>query len=341
MSDAWLEAWSAALLEFPLDGTRRQQLRGLIQYAAHAPSSHNSQPWRFRLTDDALELYADRRRSLPAVDPAGRELVISCGAALAHLEIAARHFGIRAVVETFPDPADSDLLARISLDGPFEPSPRDEALFAAIPRRHTCREPFKPVPLPDDVVQSLVATAGEHGAWLERVTHPDHKERVAELVMEGDRIQMADPTFRRELASWLRPRPTTVHDGMPCGALGVEAVPGIALPLIIRTFDVGSGRAARDRELATESPALAVLGTPADTPRDWLAAGQALAHVLLLACDAGIRTSFLNQPIEVAPLRVKLAAQLARPGSPQLVLRLGYGPEGHWTPRRPTEELVD
>jgi len=62
----------------------------LIRSACSAPSVHNTQPWTWRVLDSTtIELYADRTRQLPATDPLGRDLAISCGAALHHLVVAA------------------------------------------------------------------------------------------------------------------------------------------------------------------------------------------------------------------------------------------------------------
>jgi hypothetical protein len=113
-----------------------------------------------------------------------------------------------------------------------------------------------------------------------------------------------------------------------------------AMPLIIRTFDWGKGQAAKDRQLAAGSPVLASLGTAEDTPMAWLSAGQALARLLLRARADGVWTSFLNQPIEVPELRMKLQEVLGTSGFPQLLLRMGYGPEAQPTPRRPVEEVL-
>ncbi len=159
--------------------------------------------------------------------------------------------------------------------------------------------------------------------------------------MAGDRIQMADPHFRVELSSWLRSGLTSAGDGMPGYALEMSPVTAVMAPLVVRTFDLGNGRAARNAELVRGSPVLAVLSTDGDDPGAWIRSGQALARVLLLATAAGIRASFLNQPVEVPTLRQRLAELVPGGGIPQLVLRLGYGPEGKPTPRRPEAAVWD
>lgn len=305
-----------------------------------APSSHNSQPWLFRLVGDALELVADRSRALPVVDPDDRELVISCGAALFHLRVALRHFGCDPVVERFPERADPDLLARVRIGGSCERTAEDDALFHAIFERHTHRAPFEDRFLPEQLGATLEAAARTEGAWLHVFRSAEARNAVADLVAEADRLQMADRRFRRELAAWLRPNWSDRGDGMPGFALGLGDVMSAAGPLVVRTFDVGRGQAARHHDLAQGSPMLALLGTAQDSPRDWLTAGQALAHVLLRAQVDGVAASFLNQPIEVDRLRLRTQGLTARAGFPQMLLRLGIARPSRATPRRPVTAVL-
>lgn len=340
MPDILLEPYAEALDEFPITGTTQDKLRAAVRYAVRAPSSHNSQPWRFQLVGDLLELRADRSRALPVVDPDDRELIISCGAALFQLCLALRHFGSAPHLERLPDAADPDLLARVRVSGPWERTAEDVALFQAIPRRRTNRQPFEPRLLPAALGTALESAAQAEGAWLHVFRTPEARSAIAGLVSEGDRIQMADKRFRRELAAWLRPNWTGARDGMPGYALGLGDVMAAAGPLIVRTFDVGRGRAAHDEELAEGSPLMALLGTPQDTPQHWLAAGEALAHLLLRAQVDGVSASYLNQPIEVLELRPRLQLVAGRPGYPQMLLRLGVGREAAETPRRPVSDVL-
>lgn len=163
---------------------------------------------------------------------------------------------------------------------------------------------------------------------------------VADLVAEGDRIQWSGKPFREELARWLRANHAPSRDGIPGYAQGLNDLLAYAGPLLVRTFDRGAGIAAKDRDIALYSPALAVLGTENDAPGDWLAAGQALAKVLLRARIEDVWASFLNQPIEVAALRPRLLEAVGREGYPQLLMRLGFAPEVRPTPRRALADVV-
>lgn len=341
MSDTWTTLWATAVEEFPIGGTPDQLLRGLVQYAIMAPSSHNTQPWRFRLRPQVLEVRVDPRRHLAVSDSAGRELRIACGAAIGNMEIAARHFGLELKVELIPDPIDRELLARVRIGQAVESTERDRQLFEALPHRHTVRRPYEATPLPTGLRLDLQETAAYAGAWIEFLDDHQDRQELAELISKADRLQLHDPEFRQELAQWLRPSRSHATDGMPGHALGLNSVASALAPVVVRTFDMGDGRAAYHHALVTGSPALVVLGTDQDRQLSWLEAGRALARVLLLATHHGVRSSFLNQPIEVALLRNRVRGLLTNNGHPQLILRLGYGPEGRPTPRRPVEEVLE
>lgn len=291
------DSWNVSEEGFPVQGEPKEKLRFVLNYAVLAPSGHNTQPWLFRLSGDKVELYADRTRGLPVVDPEDRALTISCGAALFYLRVAPRHFGYAGEVETFPDPEEPDLLARVRLGVEQGAAEEEQRLFRAIPKRHSNRQAFEDRQVPEQLLCTLQAAAWEKGAWLYIAEEADAKHKIADLISEGDRIQHADKRFRRELAAWMHSNRS--RDGVPGYVFGFGDIMSAAGPLMVRTFDMGSGQAAKDRQLAEGSPVLAVLGTEGDTPADWLAAGQALARVLLRAQAEGVSASFVNQPIEV------------------------------------------
>ena len=334
------DAWTVSESDFPRKGSSSDKLRYLLNYAVLAPSSHNSQPWLFKVIDDGVELYADRTRALPVVDPDDRELIISCGSALFHLRMAVAHFGHSCIVSWFSPENNNDLLARVSLGEERKPTPEEEILFDAITKRRTNRMPFEPRQVQEKLLTELEAMANQEETWLYIIHMEEERNKVADLIAEADRIQMADGRFRRELAAWIHSNRTITRDGLPGYAFGYGDLASIVAPLLVRTFDIGRGQAAKDRQLAAGSPVLAVLGTDRDDSSAWLSAGQALSRVLLRACADGVSASFLNQPIELHELRIKLNQLLGRKGHPQLMLRMGYGPEIKPTPRRKTTEVL-
>ena len=333
------DLWSISAEDFPANGATPEKWKFFLSYAVLAPSSHNSQPWLFHVRHNTLELYADRRRACPVVDPNDRELIMSCGCALFHLRCAMRHFGYLGSVEIFPD-QDADLVARVSLGTQDETDVEESILFYAIPKRRTNRQPFSDDPVPSSLLVTLQRAAEAEGARLRFLDDQETRYAVADLVAEGDRIQWANKAFRLELSRWVHSNRSPSRDGVPGHAAGIDDLLSYAAPLVVRTFDMGEGQAARDHEVATGSPVLAVLGTDGDQPRDWVAGGQALARVLLRARVEDVWASFLNQPIEVPELRTKLKTLAGHAGFPQAVLRLGFGENVKPTPRREVEEVL-
>jgi hypothetical protein len=337
-----LGSWTVSAADFPGDGEAVSKLAFLLRYAVLAPSGHNTQPWLFSLQGESVELYADRTQALPVVDPEDRALTISCGAALLNLRVALRRFGYREdAYELLPDPADGDLLARVRLvEGDPPASEEEEALFEAIPRRRTTRAAYEEREVSDEVRRELEDDARREGAWLQ-ILGDAEREAVADLIAEGDRVQMGDKRFRRELAAWTHSNRSRAARGVRGYGFGFGDLMSIGSPLVIRSFDIGKGQAAKDRELAEHSPVLSVLWTDGDSAREWLAAGQAMERVLLRACSRGLTSSFLNQPVEVEAIRPRLADAIGRSGKyAQLVMRFGYGPDVQHSPRENVEDLL-
>ena len=331
--------WSVEEREFPYGGNPQCRYEYLLRYAVLAPSSHNTQPWLFRVNHDGVELYADPTRALPVVDPDNRELIISCGAALELLCVSARFFGYVPHVSEDSSRRDPDFLARFSFGKRRAPDSIEVAMFKAIPHRHTNRGKFKSTQVPNDIVQQIELLACCHDVDLQ-VLNDSHRRDIARMVSEGDRIQAADPSFRRELAAWVHSNRSHSSDGMPGYAHGISDLASMVGPLVVRTFDWGKGQAARDEQLVMGSPLLVALKTSNDKQTDWLDTGRALSKVLLMLTHYGLSASFLNQPIEVADLRPALKQNLGGQGDPQILLRIGYGPETQPTPRRPVDQIV-
>jgi nitroreductase len=296
-------------------------LRTILHAATLAPSSHNTQPWRFVARESELELHADRTRALAVNDPHDRELTVSCGCALFNLRVAAAHCGLVARVELLPEGDASELLARVGLRAAHaDETPEDSQLahlYGAIEVRRTYRKRFADEGVSERARHALAEAVAREGAQLHELASERQRREAAALVAAGDAQQWADAHWRRELAAWMHPR--RAGDGL--------SVPGLAAPLthaVVRTFDMGRGAGAKDSELAEASPLLVLLATTGDGALDWLAAGQALQRMLLTACGLGLQASYLNQPCQVDRLRPKLRELAAAAGWPQLLVRLGF-----------------
>lgn len=331
--------WAIDERQFPADGTMRAKLEYLVHYAILAPSTHNSQPWLFRVRDEALELFTDSKRRLPVVDPDARELVISCGAALGMLDCAARHFGYLPQISLLPEGRNPDLLGRLRLTGHYEPGEDENRRFRAIAERRTTRLAFQRRVPSQSVLISLAGLARRRAVELHLITEKSEREIIADLIAEADHLQMDDPKFREELADWMHSNRAKTRDGMSDAAMGMPDTLSAASALVVRTFDVGGGLAARNRQLASGSPIIGILATAEDTQFEWLMAGMALAEILLEATADGLCTAYLNQPVELPSLRFQLR-QFGVTGVPQLLLRLGYGAQVPHAPRRELRHVI-
>lgn len=315
-------------------GYTLEQLRAAAADAVRAPSLHNTQPWRFRLHEGGIDLHVDPTRRLPATDPSGWGARLSCGAALYNLRLALAAAGTPASVRLRPYPGEPDVLARLVPDLPRRPTPTETTLHGAIPRRFSNRRPFWPDPVPADVRWQLGEAARAEHCWLELVIGTSAVNAFAEIARSAHRVLERDPAYRAERLGWTRSGPA--DDGVPAAAGGPQSEPQDLLPQ--RGF--GGLDRAPGRNFEAE-PLVAVLISAGNTATDQIVAGQALQRVLLTATDAGLGVSMLSQPIEVSGAREQLRLSLGRFGTPQMVLRIGYGQPGRATPRRAVDEVLD
>ena len=305
--------------------------------AVLAPSVHNTQPWRFVIGSSTLQIHADRSRGLQVLDPTGRLLAISCGAAVLHAKLSLRASGRSAIVRLLPDDDDRDHLATIEVATASAPTAQELALAEAIANRHSQREPFSAMPVPMALAAALVGAADEEGAWLRPVEGNEELLVLATLLRHADWLQRTEPGYRAELREWLRTEPST--DGVPIWALAAAGVE--RGEILLREFDLDSSRVAARFHAgvvnAVEHPLLAILSTGSDGVADWVVAGQALARVLLAATAAGFSASILGQVVDLPATRSALRRRLALRGPAQVALRVGHGPlearphrDGHW-----------
>jgi hypothetical protein len=307
----------------------------LITTATRAPSVHNTQPWRFRTGPDAVELWSDPWRKL-RTDPSGREMLISCGAALFGLRLAIRSLGYWPVTQLLPDPARLRLLARVSIGAAAPTTGLERQMLDAVPHRHTHRGPFAPGPLPPGLLAGLQHDALAEGATLVLVTGGLAYDRLERITAAAARRGDLSPRARAEIRRWTRTAARMARDGIPATALASgTGRPAGRLPQ--RDFDLGRG-IARLPSGGAPPPATAVLLTSGDRRADWLRAGQALHRVLLHAASQWVFASLHTQPLEDAAARDLIRSRLALPGHPQMLLQLGPATAASPTARRPPAE---
>jgi hypothetical protein len=308
----------------------------LLAAAARAPSVLNTQPWLFQVDAHTISLYADPTRRLRS-DLNGREMLISCGAALFGLRLAIRALGYQPLVSVLPEPERADLLATVRL-GVREPvTDSERRLIEALPHRHTRRGAYIAGPLPRGVLIGLQHDAVAEHASLALIDRPADYSRLAAIVAKAARTLNADDTSRTDVRGWVRRPGSTARDGVP--ASSIPAPPGRRAGLAGRDLDQGRGIGELDQD-GPPPVATAILLTAADTRADWLWAGQALHRLLAHAASQWVFASLNSQPLESAPVRALIRTRLGLPGAPQLLLEFGLARTAMPTARRPAAELL-
>lgn len=327
--------------EFPSNGSPKEQLYFLLNYAVLAPSNRNVQPWLFRLNDCSVDIIFDRTRALSIVDPNNRELVISCGAAIGNLELAARYFGFQTNVEFAAKEQPTDLLATVSLTKSAAPSPHDVAIFDAIKQRRTNRSPFSNEKIPKNVLNKCTHAAATYDVEFAHFNDQEQKSSIAELVALADRLQFSQPWFRSELASWMHSKRRASKDGMSARRFGIPDILTPIVGFIVRTFNIGKQVAQRNKQkIELGSPVLGILASQGDNQADWLNTGRALTHVLLTLTCYGLNAAYLNQAIETPSLRRRLHKLSTTLPYPQIMLRIGQAEQPPPSVRRCVDDCL-
>ncbi|MEE9333261.1 MAG: hypothetical protein V3U65_04135 [Granulosicoccaceae bacterium] len=326
--------------DYPVDGIFSHKAQFLLNYAVLAPSSHNTQPWQFEVSDNSIMLFADTGRAMPVSDSFNRELIISCGAALGNFEIAASFFGLSCRYEYFPDERQENLLANIYFDSGHTVTADDRRLFSAIKDRTTNRSEFRAYSIPSSVSAYLEKEAKKAGIELKLIADEAQRCTFAELITNADRTHFANPEFREELSKWIRANNSGQTDGITSSSTWTPDIVAKIESMIIKKFDVGSSVAAKDRDLIEHSAALVVFATESEEPSQWLRTGKFLSQLLLYFAAIGVAVDYLNQAVEIVDIRKLLRNQAGVSGYPQLVLRIGKADTTKPTARRPLEDVV-
>jgi hypothetical protein len=329
---------ASSLLGAP--GTTDEIARFAIETAVWAPSLHNTQPWRFGARSGEISLYADPDRRLAVADPAGREMLISCGAALFTARLALRYRGYVPEVEVLPDPDRPMLVARIRWAGQVPPAEYECALYQQVPSRRTHHGGFEDADLPAPVLAALGHDVGRHGAALQVMADGGRRAAVSAVVDAAESLLRLDAARSQELARWAPAPGSSRSDGVPAGAY--LAQPGATDPPFLgRDYAQGRGWGAVTGGPAPRAAgAVCLLTTPRDEPADWVNAGQALQRLLLDASSCGVSAALHSQPLELPELRDLVRRQLTAGSHPQMIIRLGLTGQGGVSQRRPVGDVL-
>ena len=309
--------------------------RELVRFATLAANSHNTQPWIFSVRGNEIAIAPDFRRRCPAVDPDDHHIFVSLGCAAENLSLAASTLGWRANAAF-----DGERIV-IALE---ESAPAASALADAIPVRQCTRAAFDGRPAAPEILHQLESACREPGVAAILMTDRTAIKKVTDYVLEGNSAQMRDQAFMRELVSWMRFNETdalATMDGLFSRVSGNPSLPAWVARPLLKLFFTEDGENKKYRDQLDSSAGVVVLAADRSDKAHWIAVGRACQRFGLQATAAGLKYSFVNQPIEVTALRSQFAASVGLGEQrPDIVMRFGTGPDLPKSLRRPPELVM-
>ena len=310
----------------------------IASYASKAPSGHNTQPWKFHITDGTITVLPNLEVALPIVDRNNRELFISLGCAVENLCIAASYFGYTThIIECS--------IEAIILELTKNALTIEDSLFHQIEKRQTNRNIYNGNKISDGILQQLQSIPKENGIqfYFTEINTP-FANTLTQYIMKGNEIQIADIAFKNELLSWMRFNKKQVeatHNGLSYLVFGNPPLPRILARPIVSLFLKPNAQNKSDRKKIDSSSHFVVCATQRDTIEEWINLGRTLQRFLLKVTEIGISYAFLNQPCEVAVLAFDLREKLpVNKEHPTLIMRIGYAKQIPYSPRKKIETLL-
>jgi hypothetical protein len=313
-------------------------IRELVRYATLAPSSHNTQCWKFRIAGKAVSILPDLQRRCPAVDPDDHHLFVSLGCAAENLIQAAIANGLKGEA-TFKAGADD------AIEITLEPTKQIATpLFDAITKRQCTRAEYDARPLSNEELKVLEQAGSGRGVRVLLLTEKQAMDKMLEYVIEGNTAQMNDRAFVEELKRWIRfsdIEAVRTGDGLFSRSSGSPSVPRWLGSTLFGLFFTAKSENDKYARHVRSSSGIAVFVSDANDKAHWVETGRCYERFALQATALGIRNALLNQPVEVSALRPQFASSLGIGRlRPDLVVRFGRGPEMPRSLRRPVEATL-
>ena len=316
----------------------QEDLLKLAEWAAKAPSGHNTQPWQFVLGESSIDIHPDFTKSLPVVDPDNRELYVSLGCATENLCIAASHMGCEATASLGTDGVIHVELTRQSDVVPSK-------LFSYMATRQTNRSVYNGASIPEEDIRTLELLPAEPGV----VTHyyksgSDAFNTIAQMIYQGNSQQMNDKAFKDELQSWMRynkKHQDETRDGLSYAVFGAPNLPRCVSKFIMSKMINEKTQNKSDQRKIASSSHLVLLTTQNDTPQQWVTLGRTLERMLLTMTELGVAHAYANPPNEIRELARVMARKLGIADEyPTIILRIGYAQPVPYSLRREVSSQI-
>ena len=320
---------------------QNQDFKELVASAIKAPSGHNTQPWLFRLQEDAIEVHPNLKNSLAVVDPENRELYISIGCAVENLCVAATQKGYHPVPVILKE-NDSTYIIRINLR---KQAPINNPLFEAINKRQTNRSVYNARTIAADTLNLIQGITKEEGVKFYMYKNGEVAfDTLTEYVRQGNEIQMKNEHFKDELLSWIRYNKHHVNqtgNGLTYATMGSPSIPGFLGKPLVKSFLKPKTQNKSDIKKIESSSHLVLFTVTASTPEEWILLGRTLERFLLKTTQLGIANAYMNQPCELRELAQKVKEKLLPNGEyPMILVRLGYASPMPYSPRKSVDSVI-
>ncbi|WP_321332385.1 Acg family FMN-binding oxidoreductase [uncultured Bacteroides sp.] len=320
---------------------QNQDFKELVASAIKAPSGHNTQPWLFRLQENAIEVRPNLKNELAVVDPENRELYISIGCAVENLCVAATQKGYRPT-PTIQKENDSTYIIRVGLE---KQKATDNPLFAPIAVRQTNRSVYNGQMIAADTVQLIQEIAKEEGVKFYMYKNGEAAfDTLTEYIRQGNEIQMTDKDFKNELLNWIRfnkSHAAQMGNGLTTATMGSPGMPKFIGKPLVKAFLKPKTQNKSDIRKVESSSHLVLFTISENTPKEWILLGQTLERFLLETTRLGIVNAYMNQPCELKPLVEKIKEKLLPDGEyPMMIVRLGYASPMPYSPRKSVESVI-
>lgn len=313
----------------------------MVEYATSAPSGHNTQPWKFIITEKSIEIHPDFSQSLSVVDPNNRELYISIGCASENLIIAAKEFGYESTFSINTDENSTSFICidLKRIDGLKSP------LFEQIEKRQTNRRVYNKRIIADDTICILENLKLEKGSNLRFYKNGSSDFlTLTSLIYEGNNHQMSDKAFKAELLSWIRFNKTQkakFRNGLTNEVTGSPSAPTFIGKMIVSSYLKPEKQNKTDMEKINSSSHLTLFTINKNTPENWILLGRSLERFLLESTRLGIANAYMNQPCEVESIsnviheKINIGNEI-----PVLLLRIGYAEPMPYSPRKDVRDVI-
>ena len=310
-----------------------QRLRFLLRYAHLAPSTYNSQPWKFRIVMNQIWVYADPERWLKIADADKRELYLSIGCAIENLQIAADHYNFKSQIKYFPDRLQPDLVAIFEFQGhESDTQIADAAMMQAISSRRICRGRYQREPLQASHWALIESCSSDGVSLVSTRQMPALRDKIAELIPLAYQVLYSDRAYLEERKLSFKYRQANMH--------GIRAALRKWMPIGVSGRQ-GPKLGRKDHELIKNAPGLIMLGSQQDTPEMQVKAGRVFQRIALIATTLRIGVQVHSQILELPELRSELRDFIRKQIHPTMLIRIGYCQRKHRaTPRRPLADVL-